>query len=92
MELAKTQVEMKKHLAGLGIFRSSESTTVVSLKKMLNLCQSATAVEVAHGLNGKSYDEGIPQLGDSPTGWQKKSVMQNLLTGEVRAKLPEEAP
>jgi hypothetical protein len=74
MELAKTQVEMKKHLAGLGIFQSSESTTVVSLKKMLNLCQSATAVEVAHGLNGKSYDEGIPQLGDCPAGWQKREA------------------
>jgi type I restriction enzyme, S subunit len=45
----------------------------------LRLGLSATAVVVERGLNGKSYDEGIPKLGVCPPGWETRKL-EELLT------------
>ena len=46
---------------------------------ILSLGLTATAVEAERGLNGRSYDEGIPVLGKCPRGWQTWKL-RDLLT------------
>ena len=58
---------------------SSDPASAAPSRTMFNLGRSATAVEVSRGLNGKSYDEGIPRLGDCPQGWNTWRL-KDLLT------------
>lgn len=55
-------------------YDSNFSTTELAL----SFGQSATAVEVERGLNGKSYDEGIPKLNGCPDGWQTRKLKDVL--------------
>lgn len=41
-----------------------------NVETILILGLSATAVEVERGLNAKSYDDGIPKLGECPPDWR----------------------
>lgn len=58
--------------------------------RLISLGLSATAIEVERGLNAKSFDEGIPKLGECPRGWSTRKL-QDLLTAVQRpiALLPE---
>lgn len=63
---------MQQLLSGQLRFRKGTraSTTGTNFDTSLNFWLSAIAVEVERGLNGKSYDEGIPKLGECPAGWK----------------------
>src|SRR5262249_16770409 len=53
----------------------------------LGLGLSATAIEVERGLNGKSYDEGIPKLGARPPGWETRKLRELLTIAQRPVRL-----
>ena|GEM_PF-5909938 len=59
----------------------------------LTLGFTATAIEVERGMNGKSYDEGIPALDECPNGWRTKKLgkLRNEIEGPRLSHPPQPA-
>lgn len=57
------------------------------VEAVLKLGLSATAVEVERGLNGKSYDEGIPKLESCPQGWRMVKLQELLSLAQRPVRL-----